>query len=134
MFVQGHTLDSSAVKMFPADVFHTKVRLLTSGSYAEFLAETASGTGIYIDMVPMGVKRMQGGESSDCMIGVDIPLELPPDLAVRECQDSLSVGRDILRRSGTPIPFRSRASDAVVKGFFISNIPCSESKVSIHNC
>lgn len=131
MFVRGHTPDTSVGKMFPVDVFHPKARLLTSDRNAVSLSEAASGTGIYVDFVPMGDQRLPVDASPACMILVELPLELPPDLAVLECRYALSAGRNVLRRSGIEIPFRIRDSSAALEAFFAAGISDSGSKTAL---
>ena len=111
MFVRDHLPGDGLSKMFPMDVKHPRVRLLVSDhdkGLAEKLHETAAGSDVYIEVCPSDGLRPDHKGAGVPLVSVGIPIELPPELARRECSGSLRAARDILRDSGLTMPYRVR--------------------------
>jgi hypothetical protein len=81
----------------------------------ENLQRLAAGTGILIGLQPAAdtlEHRSSGGGLEGLLLGVNLPLELPPDLAVLAVRLTLRTGKDIIRGAGFPLPVRARTGDS----------------------
>ena len=111
LFVRGHRPGTELFKMFPMDVRHPRVRLLVSGHdtiLVEGLHVTAAAMGVYVELYPSPEQSPSESGTASLSVLVDLPIEIPPELAYQECRYGLNAGRAILRDSGMPIPHRVR--------------------------
>jgi len=111
MFVRGHRPGNDLSKMFPVDINHPRARILVADhdiGLAEKLHARAFGSDVYIELCLENGLQPEHKGADVPLISVGIPIELPPELARRECSRALREARDILRGSGLPIPYRAR--------------------------
>ena len=114
LFVRGYDPLESVGSMFPLDVWHPRSHILVTApqpGLVDKLQQLAAGTGMIIVLQPSAdipEPREDGGRPARFRLEVDLPLELPPDLAVLEIRHALRTGRDIIRGTGLQLPLRVR--------------------------
>jgi hypothetical protein len=74
----------------------------------ERLHVTAAAMGVYVELYPSPEQSPSESEIASLSVLVDLPIEIPPELAYQECRYGLNAGRAILRDFGMPIPHRVR--------------------------
>jgi len=114
LFVREYDPVGRVGSLFPLDVWHPRSHLLVTApepGLIENLQRLASGTGMLIGLLPAADipdPGKYGGRAARIRLEVDLPLELPPDLAILEIRHALRTGRDIIRGTVVQLPRRVR--------------------------
>lgn len=117
LFVREYDPLDDVVCKFPLDVWHPRSHILVTApepGLVENLQRLAAGTGILIGLQPAAdtLEHWSGGGGLEgLLLEVNLPLELPPDLAVLAVRLTLRAGKDIIRSAGFPLPVRVRTGD-----------------------
>ena len=118
IFVREYDPLDSVGSMFPLDVWHPRSHILVTApepGLVENLQRLAQGTGILIGLQPAADNlehRSGGGGLEGLLLEVNLPLELPQDLAVLIVRHTLASGKDIIRGEGFQLPVRVRTGDS----------------------
>jgi len=114
VFVREYDPQGSVGSMFPLDVWHPRSHLLVMApepGLIDKLQRLTAGSGMIIELQPSADipdPGKYGGRAARIRLEVDLPLELPPDLAILEIRHALRTGRDIIRGTGVQLPRRVR--------------------------
>ena len=118
LFVREYDPLDDVVSRFPLDVWHPRSHILVTApepGLVENLQRLAQGTGILIGLQPAADNlehRSGGGGLEGLLLEVNLPLELPQDLAVLIVRHTLASGKDIIRGEGFQLPVRVRTGDS----------------------
>jgi hypothetical protein len=110
-------LDDAGSK-FALDVWHPRSHILVTApepGLIEKLQRLAARTGILIGLQPAAdtLEHRSGGSGLEgLLLEVNLPLELPQDLAVLTVRHTWASGKDIIRGAGFKLPVRVRTGDS----------------------
>ena len=103
IFVREYDPLGGVGSMFPLDVWHPRSHILVAASepgLVENLQNLAAGTGMFVGLLPAdgdSEHRSGSGGLEGLLLEVNLPLELPPELAVLAVRLTLRAGKDIIR-------------------------------------
>ena len=107
LLIQNYQPLESAGLMFPLDAWNPKPRLIVRGTsplLLEDLALLGQQQEMYVEFHPAPPEDESFQEPrGNFSIGLDIPLEYPPELAAHRAKRALNLGRDMLRGAGLNI-------------------------------
>ena len=107
LLIQNYQPLKSAGLMFPLDAWSPKPRLIVRGTsplQLEGLALLGQQQEMYVEFHPAPPEDESFKEPcGNFSIGLDIPLEYPPELAAHRAKRALNLGRDMLRGAGLNI-------------------------------